>query len=62
VEFVESYDPMGPYGAKSVGEVGINTPPAAITNAIKNALGIRIRKLPVKSETVWAMLNEKRQD
>jgi CO/xanthine dehydrogenase Mo-binding subunit len=62
VEFVESYDPMGPYGAKSVGEVGINTPPAAITNAIKNALGIRIRKLPVKSETVWAMINEKRQD
>ena len=33
-EFADSYEPTGPFGAKSVGEIGIDTPPAAICNAI----------------------------
>lgn len=53
VSFVESYEPSGPFGAKSVGEIGIDTPPAVISNAIKNALGIRMNKLPIRSEDVW---------
>ncbi|MCD6436538.1 MAG: molybdopterin-dependent oxidoreductase [Clostridiales bacterium] len=53
VEFVESYEPSGPFGAKSVGEIGIDTPPAAIANAIKNAMGVRIDKLPIKAEDIW---------
>ncbi|MBN2897218.1 MAG: molybdopterin-dependent oxidoreductase [Clostridia bacterium] len=53
VSFVESYEPSGPFGAKSVGEIGSDTPPAAIANAIKNALGVRIRRLPISSESVW---------
>jgi len=57
VEFVESYEPSGPFGAKSVGEIGIDTPPAAIANAIKNAMGIRINKLPIKAEDIWMKKN-----
>lgn len=56
VSFVDSYEPSGPFGAKSVGEIGIDTPPAVISNAIKNALGIRINKLPIRSEDVWKQL------
>lgn len=52
VEFAESYEPSGPYGAKSVGEIGIDTPPAAIANAIYNAIGVRITTLPITPEKV----------
>lgn len=57
VSFVESYEPSGPFGAKSVGEIGIDTPPAALSNAIKNAIGQRIVKLPIRSEDIWKSLN-----
>ena len=50
VEFAESYEPSGPFGAKSVGEIGIDTPPAVIANAVFNATGIRIRELPITPE------------
>ncbi len=53
VSFVDSYEPSGPFGAKSVGEIGSDTPPAAISNAIKNALGIRLNRLPMTAENVW---------
>ncbi len=56
VSFAESYEPSGPFGAKSVGEIGIDTPPAALSNAIKNALGKRINKLPMRSEDIWKSL------
>jgi len=52
VEFAESYDPAGPYGAKSVGEIGIDTPLAAIANAIYNAVGVRIRSIPLTPEKI----------
>jgi putative selenate reductase molybdopterin-binding subunit len=52
VEFADSYEPTGPFGAKSVGEIGIDTPPAAIANAIYNAVGVRINKLPITSEDI----------
>jgi CO/xanthine dehydrogenase Mo-binding subunit len=52
VEFAESYDPAGPYGAKSVGEIGIDTPLAAIANAVYNAVGVRIDSIPVTPEKI----------
>ncbi len=52
VEFAESYDPTGPYGAKSIGEIGIDTPMAAIANAIYAATGVRIKDLPLFPEKV----------
>ena len=61
VEFVESYEPSGPYGAKSVGEIGIDTPPATIANAIYNATGIRIKDLPITPEKVLMALKAKQE-
>ncbi len=60
VEFVESYEPTGPYGAKSIGEVVCNTPAPAIAHAIANATGAHFRKLPITAENVLlAMVKEK---
>jgi probable selenate reductase molybdenum-binding subunit len=56
VEFAESFEPSGPYGAKSVGEIGIDTPPAAIANAVYHATGIRIKELPITPEKVLMAL------
>jgi len=58
-EFAESYEQSGPFGAKSVGEIGIDTPPAALSNAIYNALGVRINSLPVTSEKIFKALQKK---
>jgi CO/xanthine dehydrogenase Mo-binding subunit len=60
VSFVESYEPSGPFGAKSVGEIGIDTPPAVISNAIKNAFGVRMKKLPITPERIWESINNKK--
>ncbi len=60
VEFAPSYEPTGPYGAKSVGEIGIDTPPAAIANAVYYATGIRIKELPLTPEKVLLALKAKR--
>ncbi|MBT2305054.1 xanthine dehydrogenase family protein [Variovorax paradoxus] len=49
---VESNEPSGPFGAKSVGELGINGVAAAIANAIANATGVRIHQLPLSAERV----------
>ena len=50
VEFESSYEPTGPFGAKSIGEIVINTPSPAIADAIANAVGARVRELPVTAE------------
>jgi CO/xanthine dehydrogenase Mo-binding subunit len=52
----EQDDPYGPYGAKSIGEMAMVPTPAAIANAIYNAIGIRMTQLPMTSERVlWAI-------
>ena len=51
-EFADSYEPTGPFGAKSVGEIGIDTPPAVICNAIYNATGVRVHTLPITPEKI----------
>jgi len=58
VSFVDSYEPSGPFGAKSVGEIGIDTPPAVISNAIKNAIGVRMKELPITPEKIWRAINK----
>ena len=57
-EFADSYEPTGPYGAKSVGEIGIDTPPAVICNAIYNATGVRVYDLPITPEKILKGLKE----
>ena len=59
VDIVESYEPTGPFGAKSVAEVPTDTPPAAIANAIYNAVGVRIKELPITPEKVFRALKVK---
>jgi putative selenate reductase molybdopterin-binding subunit len=54
---VRTEEPLGPYGAKSVSEVPINGPAPAIANAIFHAVGIRIRKLPIRPEDVLRALH-----
>lgn len=52
VEFESSYEYNGPFGAKSIGEVVINTPTSAIASAIKHATGVQVRTLPITAEKV----------
>ncbi len=52
VEFESSYEPTGPFGAKSIGEVVINTPAPAIANAIFHATGHRFDTLPITAEEI----------
>lgn len=49
---VESNEPSGPFGAKSVGEIGINGVAAAIANGIADAVGVRLHQLPLTAERV----------
>ena len=59
VEFENSYEPNGPFGAKSIGEVVINTPLPAISDAIYNAIGTRFYELPITPEQVAMAVAEK---
>ncbi len=52
VEFDSSYEPTGPFGAKSIGEIVINTPAPAIAHAIYNATGLRFTELPITPEKI----------
>lgn len=58
VEFESSYEPTGPFGAKSIGEIVINTPSPAIANAIYNATHVRLRELPMTAEKIYRGMQE----
>ena len=49
---VERPDPTGPFGAKGIGEPSLLPTAPAIVNAIQDAIGVRIRELPVTPEKV----------
>ncbi|MDI6757239.1 MAG: molybdopterin-dependent oxidoreductase [Endomicrobiia bacterium] len=58
---VPTYEETGPFGAKSVSEIGINGPLPAISNAIYNAVGgARMRKAPFTPEAVLAVIEAKK--
>jgi len=59
VDFEESYEPTGPFGAKSIGEVVVNTPAPAIAHAVYNAVGVRINSLPITPEKVFMAMQQK---
>lgn len=52
VEFESTYEPTGPFGAKSIGEIVINTPSPALANAIYHACGVRLHELPMTAERI----------
>ena len=47
------------FGAKSIGEIVINTPSPAISNAVQNAVGVIVRELPITAEKVYKGMAEK---
>jgi len=57
VAFADSYEPSGPFGAKGLGEIGLDAIPAVIANAIADAVGVRIHKLPITSEKIHRALH-----
>ena len=61
VEFESSYEKSGPFGAKSIGEIVINTPSPAIVHAVHNASGVWVRELPVTPEKIWKGMQEKNE-
>ena len=58
VDFASSYEESGPFGAKSVGELVINTPAPAIADAIYQATGNRFMTLPITPEKVAMGVDE----
>lgn len=61
VEFAPSYETTGPLGAKSIGEVVINTPPPAIAEAIYQATGVRVTSLPITAEKILKGMAEQKE-
>ncbi|MFQ5865441.1 MAG: xanthine dehydrogenase family protein molybdopterin-binding subunit, partial [bacterium] len=53
---IETDDEEGPYGAKGVGEAPLIPTPAAIANAVSDAIGIKIDGLPITPEKVLKAL------
>lgn len=58
VDFVETHEPTGPFGAKSVGEVVLNTPLPAIQESVFNGTGVRINTLPITPEKIFIEMNK----
>lgn len=56
---VEEANPTGPYGAKGVGEPPVAAAAACFANAVADALGVRIRNLPITREDILRALKEK---
>ncbi len=59
VEFESSYEKTGPFGAKSIGEIVINTPAPALAHAIYRATGVWHRRLPITPEKILMGMEEK---
>jgi 4-hydroxybenzoyl-CoA reductase subunit alpha len=62
VTLIESMDPLGPFGAKEGSEGGLHGFPPALTNAIADALGLRLNALPVTPDRVFDALQIRRRE
>ncbi len=56
VSFIETDDGLGPYGAKAIGESGIILGPGAVANAVFNAIGTRMKDLPITRDKILGAL------
>jgi len=59
--FADSYEPTGPFGAKGLGELNMDPTAAVINNAIFDAVGVRVKTLPITPEKILRALKEKRE-
>jgi CO/xanthine dehydrogenase Mo-binding subunit len=57
--FADSYEPSGPFGAKGLGELNMDPTAAVINNAIFDAVGVRVKTLPITPEKILRALKEK---
>ncbi|RFA22001.1 molybdopterin-dependent oxidoreductase [Subtercola boreus] len=57
VYFAETTDGLGPFGAKSMSESPYNPVPAALANAVRDAIGVRPHELPISRDRVWRLLH-----
>ncbi|MEJ2164787.1 MAG: xanthine dehydrogenase family protein molybdopterin-binding subunit [Desulfobacterales bacterium] len=57
---LETYDKDGPFGAKGIGEPGCVPTAPAVANAIYDAVGVRIKDLPITPERILAAIREKK--
>jgi putative selenate reductase molybdopterin-binding subunit len=53
---VQTYEPTGPFGAKSVAEIPLDGPAPAIANAVRDATGVRVHEIPMTPERVLQAL------
>jgi xanthine dehydrogenase molybdenum-binding subunit len=60
LEFIETNDSFGPFGAKGVAEPGLVPTAPAISNAIYDAVGIRIRDLPITPDKILSALKKRK--
>jgi CO/xanthine dehydrogenase Mo-binding subunit len=60
--FAESYEPTGPFGAKGLGELNMDPTAAVVSNAIFDAVGVRIKTLPITPEKILRALKEKAKE
>jgi CO/xanthine dehydrogenase Mo-binding subunit len=59
VFLIEPIDPTGPFGVKGIGEPALVPTAPAIANAIYNAIGVRVKELPLLPEKILKALEEK---
>lgn len=52
MEFESSYDPTGPFGAKSIGEIGINTLSPTIAHDVYNGIKVNVRSITITGEKI----------
>jgi CO/xanthine dehydrogenase Mo-binding subunit len=57
--FADSYEPTGPFGAKGLGELNMDPTAAVINNAIFDAVGVRVKTLPITPEKILRALRDK---
>ena len=62
VRLVESHDPLGPFGAKEASEGALHGFPPALTNAIFDAIGIRLTELPATPDRVLEAIHARRRE
>ncbi len=59
--FADSYEPTGPFGAKGLGELNMDPTAAVLNNAIFDAVGVRVKTLPITPEKILRALKEKNE-
>ncbi|GLY13797.1 oxidoreductase [Kineosporia sp. NBRC 101677] len=62
VVFAQTYDRLGPLGAKSMSESPFNPVAPALANALRSATGVRFGDLPLSRDRIWARLEAERQN